>query len=103
LKKIAMDSTVAVNPLVIQRMDSPPPSPPESSCSSSQSEDEDGDQSDDDGLLAGFEFCSKEAIRYLLEEEKLSPDHPVVRNLQLHLLRAATGGNTVADDPPQEN
>ncbi len=81
-----------------------PPSPPESDCSSqeppSRSDDSDDgggeDSSDDDGdddeighvgdaTLAGYEYCSKEAIRYLMDVEKLGADHPVIRQLQQHL------------------
>nr|CAH0111182.1 unnamed protein product [Daphnia galeata] len=72
-----------------------PPSPPESDCSSHNSEDDDSDQddsSDDDEIaclgdatLAGYEYCSKEAIRYLMEVEKLGADHPVILQLQQHL------------------
>lgn len=81
-----------------------PPSPPESDCSSQEpshsDDDSDGgdeDSSDDDdddhdeiahvgdATLAGYEYCSKEAIRYLMEVEKLGADHPVIRQLQQHL------------------
>ena len=72
-----------------------PPSPPESDCSGREDEDHDDDDenadSEDDGIvhgdatLAGYEYCSKEAIRYLMEEEKLDADHPVIRQLQQHL------------------
>lgn len=67
-----------------------PPSPPESDCQSQDEdsddvEEEEEDQVQEDAALAGYEYCSKEAIRYLMEEEKLDPDHPVVRQLQQHL------------------
>ncbi|XP_046649334.1 uncharacterized protein LOC124340765 isoform X1 [Daphnia pulicaria] len=80
-----------------------PPSPPESDCSSQEpppshsDDDSDGgdeDSSDDDddeiahvgdATLAGYEYCSNEAIRYLMEVEKLGADHPVIRQLQQHL------------------
>ena len=73
-----------------------PPSPPESDCSSQHGNSDDsdqGDSSDDDdeigrvgdATLAGYEYCSKEAIRYLMEVEKLGADHPVIRQLQQHL------------------
>lgn len=72
------------NPFVKERNQiNRPPSPPESE----QDEDEgdDDESGDDDATLAGYEYCSKEAIRYLMEEEKLDADHPVVRQLQQHL------------------
>lgn len=77
-----------------------PPSPPESDCSHAEEEeeedsDDDQDDQDDqedeeddqfgDAALAGYEYCSKEAIRYLMEEEKLDANHPVIRQLQQHL------------------
>lgn len=68
-----------------------PPSPPESDCSSHDDSDEEDDSDDDeighvsDATLAGYEYCSNEAIRYLMEEEKLNADHPVIQQLQQHL------------------
>ncbi|KZS06029.1 uncharacterized protein LOC116917793 [Daphnia magna] len=66
-----------------------PPSPPESDCSSDNSDEEDDSEDDEighgDATLAGYEYCSKEAIRYLMEEEKLNADHPVIQQLQQHL------------------
>ncbi|GIY17674.1 orange domain-containing protein [Caerostris extrusa] len=38
-------------------------------------------------LLAGFRACAKEALRFLLEEEGLTPDHPLPAGLNEHLLR----------------
>ncbi|XP_054718767.1 uncharacterized protein LOC129228144 [Uloborus diversus] len=38
-------------------------------------------------LLAGFRACAREAIRFLLEEEGLSPDHPLPSGLQQHLAK----------------
>ncbi|KAG8185664.1 hypothetical protein JTE90_008934 [Oedothorax gibbosus] len=38
-------------------------------------------------LLAGFRACAREAIRFLLEEEGLSPNHPLPSGLNEHLLR----------------
>ncbi|GFU12178.1 orange domain-containing protein [Nephila pilipes] len=38
-------------------------------------------------LLAGFQACAKEALRFLLEEEGLSPDHPLPAGLNEHLVR----------------
>lgn len=38
-------------------------------------------------LLAGFRACAREAIRFLLEEEGLSPDHPLPSGLNEHLVR----------------
>ena len=68
-------------------LNSPPPSPPDSASESDASEtSETDDVSDvDDAELAGYEFCSREAIRYLLEEERLDRNHPVIRQLQQHL------------------
>ncbi|XP_057371172.1 uncharacterized protein LOC130692114 [Daphnia carinata] len=65
-----------------------PPSPPESDCGSPDEEDESEDDEIghvSDATLAGYEYCSKEAIRYLMEEEKLNADHPVIQQLQQHL------------------
>jgi len=73
--------------------------------SGSPSEDsdlEDDDEIDDNGddenynemnisfhdrevILAGYEFCHKEALRFLVEEEHLGPEHPAVRELTAHL------------------
>jgi len=73
--------------------------------SGSPSEDsdlEDDDETDDNGddenynevnisfhdrevILAGYEFCHKEALRFLVEEEQLGPEHPAVRELTAHL------------------
>jgi hypothetical protein len=70
--------------------------------SGSPSEDsdlEDDDEVDDDEnynevnisfhdrevILAGYEFCHKEALRFLVEEEQLGPEHPAVRELTAHL------------------
>lgn len=36
-------------------------------------------------VLAGYEFCHKEALRFLVEEEQLGPEHPAVRELTAHL------------------
>jgi len=36
-------------------------------------------------ILAGYEFCHKEALRFLVEEEHLGPEHPAVRELTAHL------------------
>ncbi|XP_071041285.1 uncharacterized protein [Parasteatoda tepidariorum] len=38
-------------------------------------------------LLAGFRACAKEAIRFLLEEEGLAPDHPLPAGLNEHLVK----------------
>lgn len=72
-----------------------PPSPPESDYESSDLEPADLEASfdadepiPDEVMVAGYEFCSREAIRYLLEEEKLDAEHPVVRQLQMHLERS---------------
>ncbi|KAI9563986.1 hypothetical protein GHT06_007724 [Daphnia sinensis] len=66
-----------------------PPSPPESDCSSSDEEEDDSEDDEighvSDATLAGYEYCSKEAIRYLMEEENLNADHPVIQQLQQHL------------------
>ena len=71
---------------------SPPPSPPDSGSESdayatSENDDDEGEDGDDDGELAGYEFCFREAIRYLLEEERLDRNHPVIRQIQEHLTR----------------
>ena len=69
-------------------VDLTPPSPPESGSESdasvtSDSDEDDVDDADDVAAeLAGYEFCSREAIRYLLEEEHLDRNHPVIRQLQ---------------------
>ncbi|XP_049854129.1 uncharacterized protein LOC126335180 isoform X1 [Schistocerca gregaria] len=36
-------------------------------------------------VLAGFELCSKEALRFLVEEERLGAGHPAVKTLSAHL------------------
>ncbi|KAJ9593125.1 hypothetical protein L9F63_027633 [Diploptera punctata] len=36
-------------------------------------------------LLAGYSDCMTEALRYLVEEERYSPEHPVVEGLRIHL------------------
>lgn len=36
-------------------------------------------------VLAGYEYCHKEALRFLVEEEQLGPEHPAVRELTAHL------------------
>ena len=36
-------------------------------------------------LLAGYSDCMTEALRYLVEEEQYSPEHPVVEGLRTHL------------------
>ncbi|GBN22555.1 hypothetical protein AVEN_62195-1 [Araneus ventricosus] len=40
-----------------------------------------------DLVLAGFRACAKEALRFLLEEEGLSPEHPLPAGLNEHLVR----------------
>ncbi|XP_066996736.1 uncharacterized protein [Anabrus simplex] len=37
-------------------------------------------------LLAGYTDCMDEAIRYLVEEEQYSVEHPVVQGLRQHLM-----------------
>lgn len=87
-------------------MAQPPPSPPDSECSSE--EDEDGGE---DMERAGYEYCAREAIRFLLEEERLDADHPMVRQLRQHFdgqraldrLAAASGARRLSDDlAPQQ-
>ena len=80
------------NARVMEAADSPPPSPPPSSADSeADSEaDSDAESTGDNALAAGYEFCSREALRYLTEEEKLPADHPVVQQLRLHLARPAS-------------
>lgn len=46
-----------------------------------------GDDTQIEMLLAGFRACAKEAIRFLLEEEGLAPDHELPVGLQEHLDR----------------
>ena len=78
-----------------------PPSPPESEHHSSDDDDEDEDEEEqEDPVMAGYEYCSKEAIRFLLEEEKLSADHPVIRQLLLHL---EAGRNNVGVGSPSSS
>lgn len=36
-------------------------------------------------MLAGYSDCMTEALRYLVEEEQYSPEHPVVEGLRTHL------------------
>jgi hypothetical protein len=43
-------------------------------------------------VLAGYEYCHKEALRFLVEEEHLGPEHPAVRELTAHL---ASRKNTI--------
>jgi len=79
-----------------------PPSPPESEHQSSADDDEfeADEEQEDDPVMAGYEYCSKEAIRFLLEEEKLSADHPVIRQLLLHL---EAGRNNVGVGSPSSS
>lgn len=42
-------------------------------------------QPDDYFLSAGYNDCMEEAIRFLIEDEEMGPEHPVVRNLKNHL------------------
>lgn len=46
-----------------------------------------GDDHQIEMIVAGFRACAKEAIRFLLEEEGLSPDHELPVGLQEHLDR----------------
>lgn len=39
-------------------------------------------------MLVGFRDCMEETIRYLVEVERLSPDHDIVVRLRAHLLKA---------------
>ncbi|KAK4319080.1 hypothetical protein Pmani_009913 [Petrolisthes manimaculis] len=41
----------------------------------------------DPDVVAGYRDCLKETIRFLVEEESLPDDHPVVRGLAVHLTR----------------
>ncbi|KAF2355339.1 hypothetical protein FHG87_013906 [Trinorchestia longiramus] len=41
----------------------------------------------DPSVVAGYVDCLKEALKFLLERERLSPQHPVVAGLALHLAR----------------
>jgi hypothetical protein len=69
-----------------------------SNDSDSEDEDTDDDNADDENfnemntsfhdrevVLAGYEYCHKEALRFLVEEEQLGPEHPAVRELTAHL------------------
>ncbi|GFX22550.1 orange domain-containing protein [Trichonephila clavipes] len=38
-------------------------------------------------LLTGYQACAKEALRFLLEDEGLSPEHPLPAGLNEHLVR----------------
>ena len=70
-------------------------SPSEDSDLEDDDEDDDGDDEnynevnisfhDREVILAGYEFCHKEALRFLVEEEHLGPEHPAVRELTAHL------------------
>lgn len=72
------------------------PSPPDSECSSSDDEDEEA-AGPDHMELAGFEYCAREAIRYLVEEERLDAGHPMVRQLRQRLFADA---QDAMDHPP---
>lgn len=39
-------------------------------------------------LSAGYNDCMEEALRFLIEDEEMGPEHPVVRNLKNHLEEA---------------
>jgi hypothetical protein len=60
-------------------------------CGSNMEEDEWISEGDNSGerdhrlLLAGYSDCMTEALRYLVEEERYSPEHPVVEGLRTHL------------------
>ncbi|XP_018027235.1 uncharacterized protein LOC108682556 [Hyalella azteca] len=41
----------------------------------------------DPSVVAGYADCLKEALKFLLERERLPPQHPVVAGLALHLAR----------------
>ncbi|XP_002738771.1 hairy/enhancer-of-split related with YRPW motif protein 1-like isoform X2 [Saccoglossus kowalevskii] len=43
-----------------------------------------------DVMMSGFKECAEEAIRYLIEEEHLPPDHPLVVRLSNHLKKVQT-------------
>lgn len=43
--------------------------------------------SPDPSVVAGYTDCLKEALRFLLERERLPPQHPAVAGLALHLAR----------------
>ena len=49
--------------------------------------DEHVSSSPDSSVVAGYADCLKEALKFLLEREKLSPQHPVVAGLAMHLAR----------------
>ena len=77
----------------------PPPSTPESPPESEESDCDD----DDDAEVAGFDYCSTEAIRYLLEQEKLSTDHPLVQQLQQHLLQSRRSSSSSSNSSGSGN
>lgn len=41
---------------------------------------------ENDAMLAGYRFCARETIRFLIEDEHLSPDDPVIVELMNHLV-----------------
>lgn len=49
----------------------------------SESEDDDVEEA---LLVAGYTDCMREALRYLVEEESYSAEHPLVQGLRQHLL-----------------
>lgn len=96
-----LQPTDGQQPPLEQPVAATPPSPPESEHQSSDDDDEDEDEEEqEDPVMAGYEYCSKEAIRFLLEEEKLSADHPVIRQLLLHL---EAGRNNVGVGSPSSS
>lgn len=54
-------------------------------------------------ISAGYTDCMDEAIRFLVEEEKISPEHPVVVNLKAHLERSKDKILRTSSDVDVEN
>ncbi|CAM1297665.1 Uncharacterised protein g1894 [Pycnogonum litorale] len=42
---------------------------------------------ENDAMRAGYRFCARETIRFLIEEEHLSPDDPIITELMSHLVQ----------------
>ncbi|KAG1674776.1 hypothetical protein GQR58_014978 [Nymphon striatum] len=67
---------------------------------------------ENDAMTAGYRFCAIETIRFLIEEENISADNPVITELMSHLVEqhnrmqptgesmTTSGGNDSAGDSP---
>ncbi|KAG0719979.1 hypothetical protein GWK47_049399 [Chionoecetes opilio] len=62
------------------------PTPPQSNLPSERQREDEESTADPD-VVAGYQDCLKETLRFLVEEERLPGDHPVVRGLVTHLTR----------------